>query len=90
LTRRFIFTLACLPLALLLGCSQSAPVSGPSTGGTAGTFNAGGGESAAQIQARIDAVKANTQATDEQKQMVLAELQHAQTGGAPGAKPAGQ
>jgi hypothetical protein len=68
---------ACIPLALLLGCSHNDTVVTPPTGASVGAFNPQG-ETAGQIQTRIDAVKANTQASDEQKQMVLDELKHAQ------------
>jgi len=74
--KRIGIIMACIPLALLLGCSHndSAP---PPAGTSVGAFNPQG-ETAGQIQTRIDAVKANTQASDEQKQVVLDELKHAQ------------
>ena len=82
--------LMCIPFTMLVGCSHNiaAPAAtGPVNAGPQGPAAA---YDPSVIQARINAVKSNTQASDEEKQIVLAELQNAQARAGQGAKPAGQ
>ena len=85
--------LACISCIVIVGCSQNAPTvysSSATSAGSSAPFNPNGGQTAEQIQSRIDAVKANTQATDEEKQMVIQEMQHAQATAPKGPAPSGQ
>jgi len=82
--------LICIPLTILVGCSHNETTPATTGAVNAGPQGPGAAYDPSVIQARIDAVKANTQASPEEKQIVLSELQNAQGRATQGSKPAGQ